>query len=72
MIVSPTVTRHADGASLAVRIKRAGFLQPDITARLRVRAEVVSSIETERAKRMATRNSYEALLNRIERREIGD
>lgn len=41
-------------------------------ARLGVRAEVVSGIETERAKRMATRDSYEELLDRIEGRETGD
>lgn len=69
--MSPTAMRHADGASLAARRKRAGLLQRDIAARLGVRAEVVSSI-TERAKRMATRDSYEELLNRIEGREIGD
>ena len=71
-LMSPTAMRHADGASLAARRKRAGLLQRDIAARLGVRAEVVSSIETERAKRMATRDSYEELLNRIEGREIGD
>ena len=71
-LMSPTETRHAGGASLAARRKRAGLLQRDIAARLGVRAEVVSSIETERAKRMAVRDSYEALLNRIEQREIRD
>ena len=70
--MSPTTTRHADGASLAARRKRAGLLQRDIAARLGVGVGVVSSIETERAKRMATRDSYEELLNRIEGREIGD
>lgn len=71
-LMSPTATRHADGASLAARRKRAGLLQRDIAARLGVRAEVVSSIETERAKHMATRDSYEGLLDRIEGWEIGD
>lgn len=56
----------------ASRRKRAGLLQRDIAARLGVRAEVVSSTETERAKRMATRDSYEELVDRIEGREIGD
>lgn len=71
-LMSPTVTRHAGGASLAARRKRAGLLQRDVAARLGVRAEVVSSIETERAKHMAVRDSYEALLDRIEQREIRD
>lgn len=72
VLMSPTVTRHAGGASLAARRKRAGLLQRDVAARLGVRAEVVSSIETERAKHMAVRDSYEVLLDRIEQREIRD
>lgn len=70
--MSPTATRHADGASLAARRKWGELLRRDIAARLGVRAEVVSSIETEKAKHMATRDSYEELLDRIEGREIGD
>lgn len=71
-MMSPTTTRHAGDAFLATRRKRAGLLQRDIAARLGARAKAVSSIETERAKHMATRDSCEALLNRIERQEIRD
>ena len=60
-MMPPTTTWHADGAFLVARRRRVGFLQSDIAARLGgVRAEVVSSIETERAKHMATRDSYRA------------
>lgn len=65
-LILPTATRHAADASLAARRKRAGLLQRDVAARLGVKAEVVGSIETERAKHMAVRDSYEALLDRIE------
>ena len=71
-LMLPTATRHAAGASLAARRKRVGLLQRDVAARLGVKAEVVSSIETERAKHTAVRDSYEALLDRIEQQKIGD
>lgn len=71
-LMSPTATKHAAGADLAARRKRAGLRQRDVASRLGVRSEVVSSIETERAKHIATRDSYETLLDQIERHIIGD
>lgn len=65
-LMSPTATRHASGIELAARRKRIGLLQRDVAARLGIRAEVVSSIETERAKHLKARDAYEALLDRIE------
>lgn len=71
-LTSPTATRHAAGADLAARRRRAGLSQRDVASRLGVRSEVVSGIETERSKNMATRDSYEALLDQIEKQMIGD
>ncbi len=71
-LMSPTATRHAAGAELAARRKRAGLLQRDIADRLGTRTEVVSSIETERAKYLKTRGDYEALLDDLEKGVVQD
>ena len=71
-LMSPTTTRHAAGAELAARRKRAGLLQRDIADRLGIRTEVVSSIETERAKYLKTRDDYEALLDELEKGVVQD
>lgn len=71
-LMSPTTTGHASGASLAARRKRAGLPQRDIADRLGIRTEVVSSIETERAKYLKTRDDYEALLDELEKGVVQD
>ena len=71
-LLSPTATKHASGAELAARRRRAGLRQRDVASRFGVRSEVVSNIEAERAKNVATRDSYEVLLDQIEKQIIGD
>ena len=48
------------------------MLQRDIADRLGIRTEVVSSIETERAKYLKTRGDYEALLDELEKGVVQD
>ena len=71
-LMPPTATSNTAGAGLAARRKRAGLLQRDITDRLGVRTEVISSIETERAKYLKTRDDYEALLDELEKGVVQD
>ena len=71
-LLSPTATKHASGAELAARRRRAGLRQRDVASRFGVRSEVVGNIEAERAKNVATRDSYEVLLDQIEKQIIGD
>ncbi len=63
----PDVADHDEA-----RLRRIGPPQRDIAVRLGIRAEVASSIETERAKYLEARDAYEALLSRIEEGTIRD
>lgn len=62
---SPMETRYASGPSLAAKRKSFGLLQRDVADKLGVASEVISSIETERAKHLETRIAYEAFLNSV-------
>lgn len=71
-LMPPAATRRAAGAGLAARRRRAGLLRRDIADGPGIRAEVISSIETERAKYLKTRGDYEALLDELEKGVVQD
>lgn len=65
-LLAPAATRHADGALLASRRGRLGFLRREVAGTLGIRVETVSASETERAKYFEARDAYETLLDRLE------